>query len=403
MFRSLSRSRFSLLALFLAFGACGKESSNTSTTESDVLYTTANLDNAPSEEDNSGDAGAIVGDEEEAQDCTANADSIGTEDSSGEGDSEDSLPQNLGVADAGTKKHAVVQLLWGNLGLSTTMPSATTWDGSLSVSGGTIKKIRKIRFEEGNDAGVEGGDQITAETDTSITFTSKTKPNFDGLLFLVSRASTAAASSVTLTFTSAAVTTPISTTLDQLVGLPSVTTVGTDGNAVSFQAIPLAACSHGFMRGRWKRIDSRGGVFRGHWIRANGKAKGFLEGVWGTNSRGKQVFFGRFLSLDGRIRGRLIGRYNSDKVGGIFMRNGNVKGLFRAHTWDLNSNGRGHFSGHWMRFCSKYLRCQDSATSSPIGTTDAGADAGSESSDFITTAFQCASEATTQTTCTACP
>ena len=98
-----------------------------------------------------------------------------------------------------------------------------------------------------------------------------------------------------------------------------------------------------------------------------------------------------------------MGRYNEDKYGGIWIRNGGVKGLFRGHLWDYNSNGRGHFSGHWMRFCSKYLRCRDEATSSPVGSADGGADAGAESTSFLSTAFQCAAEATTQTTCTSCP
>ncbi|MBI3071861.1 MAG: hypothetical protein HYY84_06985 [Deltaproteobacteria bacterium] len=364
--------RFSLAAL-LAIPACSGMQSDMNSGE--MAYNSSNLESGNCGQENNA-SNPSTGDADEDNDSATNADSD-ADDDSGEGGEDATRSQ------VATSKHVVLQVLWGNLMIVGSPSSSTAWNGKLSVAGGAkLKLLRTIRFEA-NDA-------ITSETETEINWTSSTQPKYDGVQVLVGLPENAASASLTFA------TAPYSVTYsgEELIRLRAVATVGTEGNAVSIRALPLGRCQHGFMRGHWTRVDAKGGVFRGQWIRANGKAKGFVEGIWGVRLSGEQVFFGRIVSRDGKNRGTVFGHYDAGMYRGHWARNGKVRGVIRGHAVDANADGRGFFAGEWLRFCSAYRRCEASVDASAsaagaIATTGNATDLSFEASGDVTVSATC--------------
>lgn len=83
----------------------------------------------------------------------------------------------------------------------------------------------------------------------------------------------------------------------------------------------------GLLRGKWKQLGPRIGVFHGKWATKNGAVVGHLRGIYGVNRAGQRVFFGKYISRNGAFMGILKGRYADGHFKGRYFDKHGVRGI----------------------------------------------------------------------------
>ena len=152
-------------------------------------------------------------------------------------------------------------------------------------------------------------------------------------------------------------------TLSELDGLTEVAQVDRLGNRVVLDAMAVHPCPHGFMKGVWKRVDRKGGAFKGRWVNGRGETDGIMAGIWGLRRNGQRVFFGVYADPDGNHRGLLKGTYRPapNAPGGVFVgrwinKAGTLGGVLRGHYSNPDDVvGRGGFRGKFRVACNADL------------------------------------------------
>ena len=212
-----------------------------------------------------------------------------------------------------------LRITWGKLQWDSTATEVTDWSGRASINKGTLVVLKKIRFES-NDRLV-----LPRPNRKAVQWQSYTQPHFDGLaLAIIDNDTTTTDAGV---FALSAGTYSATVTFAELDSMELVESVGSSGNEISIisrskEVVPFAG---GFLEGRWIRVDSTHGVFRGRWINSMGTNAGFVKGIWGINRLRQKVFFGKWISVHGHFKGLLAGR------------------------WDYGDDfNRGDFAGHWV-------------------------------------------------------
>jgi hypothetical protein len=265
---------------------------------------------------------------------------------------------------------------------------AVDWTGGIHLEGGVILVERIIAFDR-----EDSWERVDRST---IRWTSKTCPHIDGMqLRLVVAPGPKDSTAVDLPAVTLTIRTgPYSNTftLDDLAALELQAPVDRCNNGISINShIVPPSCPHGYLVGRWRRIDpdttkdpdTAGtaacadtsearreirGAFRGIWISERGRMAGFLRGVYGVNSAGEQVFFGKYVDMSGNFRGILAGRYGVDPTfaalsplseqgwfnGHWINRAETVEGRLKGH-WTTGRRGIGYFHGIWGMICTNAL------------------------------------------------
>ncbi|NOZ84903.1 MAG: hypothetical protein GXP49_01305 [Deltaproteobacteria bacterium] len=151
--------------------------------------------------------------------------------------------------------------------------------------------------------------------------------------------------------------------LSDIDGLSDVSVVDDLGNKVVLDAVMApVSCNFGFLRGVWKRVNRRGGAFKGEWINSSGNVDGLMAGIWGIRKNGKRVFFGIYADPDGHHRGLLRGTYSASATmqgKGVFVgrwvdKDGNLGGILRGvYALPEDAVGRGVLRGKWRQACNK--------------------------------------------------
>jgi len=148
--------------------------------------------------------------------------------------------------------------------------------------------------------------------------------------------------------------------LSELDGLTEAVQVDDKGNRVLVDAMASHPCPHGFMQGIWKRVNRRGGAFKGRWVNERGEIDGLMAGIWGVRKNGQRVLFGVYADPDGHHRGLIKGTYRPgpNGGGGVFVarwidRDRKLGGVLRGHYGSPDGvSGRGAFRGKWRVACN---------------------------------------------------
>lgn len=261
-----------------------------------------------------------------------------------------------------------VRLLWGKPRYQSNYATKVDFSGSVTVSGGAIKVLRVVRFEN-QDA--EYDRVLPRDSRYVVKFKSMIHGHHDGLILKV--IALPGMSGGRFTFATKAYT--VSMPLSDLSGINTLYQVDDDGNRVSltaFKYAPATDCPTGFLRGVWKRTSEAGGVFGGAWVSRTGRLIGHLRGIWGERRDGTRVFFGRYLAKNGLYRGLLKGTYvaragteGGTFVGYFFDRKLRVRGVLRGHyvSPTVAAVG-GFFHGGWQRIC--HTPCRTSYLEVPV-------------------------------------
>lgn len=244
-----------------------------------------------------------------------------------------------------------VRVVWGQLRGDRSVEDATEWSGDISTNTGAIKLHHTIRFE--------GRDHVVRprESRQTVGFVSHTRPHHDGLAFKVFDVASDLAQAPQLDINLGPIS--LSYALDELDGLTDMQVVDELGNRVLVQAVrldrpePEYDCNHGFLSGRWRRVNARGGVFGARVLEAEGEGHGFIFGRWGVREDGDRVFVGKYVGPNGAFRGRLAGTYSPDgEEGGTFEgrwvnREGERRGVLSGGYRLGERAGQGFLRGRW--------------------------------------------------------
>lgn len=260
-------------------------------------------------------------------------------------------PSFVNAIDSATVNAYFIRITWGLLEFDSTATNSVNWDGSATVTRGTLGIMKRILFEPNDKIILPRPDRKT------IGWTSETITHFDGIaLVIIDRDTSSAEGQLTIT-------TPLYSktfSYSELDSMDVIETVTAEGHQVSIQAfnkqvIPFGG---GFLEGRWIKTRKHGGIFQGRWITRIGTRAGHLKGIWGIDRDGKKVFFGKYISLNGQFGGLLAGNWgytdNSEAIGwfsGRWMnRDKTTIGLLRGH-WKTREGSlrNGFFHGKWKR------------------------------------------------------
>jgi hypothetical protein len=109
------------------------------------------------------------------------------------------------------------------------------------------------------------------------------------------------------------------------------------------------ACQHGFMMGRWHRVEEGRGRFVGRVVSADGDLRGHVRGIYGVRESGEQVFFGKYIDRDGRAQGIFAGQYDGGTFTGRWRDRsgdrGTLAGRYRESIPGAETGG--HFIARW--------------------------------------------------------
>ncbi len=244
-----------------------------------------------------------------------------------------------------------IRITWGLLEGDSTATNVINWDGSASITRGTLGIMKTVRFERNDKIVLPRTDRKTVQ------WVSRTVPHFDGIVLAIIDRDTLNVDGA-FTFSTNLYTRTFS--YDELDSLDLVETVTNEGHQVSIQAynkkvIPFGG---GFLDGKWLRTRKHGGIFKGRWINNIGTRVGHLRGIWGVNRVGEKVFFGKYVNLNGRFGGLVAGNWDysddSDTMGwfaGRWVNHsltaiGKLKGRWKVKP---DSDRFGFFHGKWRR------------------------------------------------------
>jgi hypothetical protein len=257
-----------------------------------------------------------------------------------------------------------LRIVWGLAAFDSLNTTETDWSGSVTIDRGAIKVQRIIQFEEGDSI------ERPREARNRVDFTSKTSVHHDGLLLRIYVRENDSPGTNMVTFASGPLTKSYS--VDDLVNLSEVISVGTLGNQVSFRgdARPRrSGCPSGVLNGYWRMTPSTAkerGVFGGVWVEESGAPLGSLRGHFGLRDDGERVLFAKLIGRNGEFRGLLRGTYIPEGEGGTFegtwfggpdQRLGRFQGTYRI---GLTSSVQvGSFDGTWTSDCDGDLGLLD--------------------------------------------
>jgi len=260
-------------------------------------------------------------------------------------------PEFTSSVSADTVNAYFIRITWGLLEFDSTATEIINWNGSASITRGTLGVMKTIRFE-GNDH------IVLPRTDRkSVQWVSATKPHYDGIVLIIVDRDTLNVDGE-FTFTTDQYSRTF--TYEELDSLELVETVTPEGHEVSIQAynkkvIPFGG---GFLDGKWIRTRKHGGIFKGRWINNLGTRVGHLKGIWGMNRFSEKVFFGKYISLNGRFGGLIAGNWdyaddqeNSGWFAGRWVnRSLTAIGTLKGH-WKIREDNprHGFFHGKWKR------------------------------------------------------
>lgn len=251
-----------------------------------------------------------------------------------------------------------VLALWGRLRPNPdTDWSAIQWDPALQVAEGDAVRVRREILFEANDEVHE------QEERNLVTMTSWTGPHIDGVSAQVAIvAPPVTPDEITdaarpeheqfLAFRSEPFSVKIPAS--ELAGFRVAEIIDRTGNGVllaSMRRLPHP-CAAGFMKGRWARVNERGGVFGGLWVQANGRREGYLAGRWGRNAEGERVYHGKIVNMQGQFLAFMAGTYGGGVYEGeIYGRGRVLLGHMRGRY--TGEDGTGSFLGGWRQVCDK--------------------------------------------------
>ncbi len=206
----------------------------------------------------------------------------------------------------------MMAIRWGQLEFDSASTTPTDWSGVLQLKYGTIRILRPILFERGQD------DIVRPRPDRqTVEWVSQTTTHYDGILVSIIIPPAPEGedwSDNTLTFDTPPYTREFA--ISELIELDEIVDVDNLGNQVAFNArsLELVPCGGGTLDGKWVVRDSaRRGHFFGRWMSDNGLLFGHLRGHFGTTADGEQIFFGKYIGLDGSFRGFLRGTWGVDE------------------------------------------------------------------------------------------
>jgi len=226
-----------------------------------------------------------------------------------------------------------VRITWGLLEGDSTATDVINWNGSASITRGTLGIMKRILFERNDKIVLPRPDRKTVQ------WISNTVPHFDGIVLVILDRDTLNVDGE-FTFTTDLFTRTFA--YEELDSLDLIETVTTQGHQVSIQAynkkvIPFGG---GFLEGKWIRKRNHGGIFKGRWINNIGTRVGHLRGIWGVNRFGEKVFFGKYINLNGRFGGLMAGNWD-------YGDEGDNKGWFAGRWVNHNLTSIGTLKGHW--------------------------------------------------------
>ena len=255
---------------------------------------------------------------------------------------QETVPPETAPAAATSGRSFYLRLAWGLLAGDKSAPSWIDWTGSLSASEGTVQLTHLTYFDR--------EDRPDAQTEASrISWVSKTKPHFDGIVARVELPSDDA----TVTFDTPAFSRTFRAS-ELAGGDDAVFPVDTAGHVVSVSSLPASSCAGGFALGYLRQATRASWVaFAGRTTDRTGKFTGtvrFRELEDGTIQ-------GHTMDLDGKVTGSVRGTVVRSEDGGSFSaelldgqgRNqGSITGLFENATY----SNRGAFQGSFELPCA---------------------------------------------------
>ena len=239
-----------------------------------------------------------------------------------------------------------VLIVWGRSPGDPLAQQGRDWSGSITASRGGLIVRRTIAFEN--------GDHLLPRTAIdAVGFQSYTKPFADGLALRVLDPDPAAATPLSLTYTSS-VDTSITYSFDlaQLAAGPVVIDAG-DGFkivAVAQHKHDTDGCVGGFMRGRFHALTARFGVYHGIVTNRLGAPVGHVRGLYGLKKDGTPVMFGKFIDAQGAFVGVLAGTYgNGDFAAKWKILGDDDHGRIRGKYFESPNADGGMFVARWAQ------------------------------------------------------
>jgi hypothetical protein len=257
---------------------------------------------------------------------------------------QDLVPPEQAPTQASSGKTFYVRLAWGFLAGKPAAQNWIDWTGSLSVDQGTVQLTHLTYFEK--------TDKPAAQTESDrISWTSRTKPHFDGLIARVEVPSDDA----TLTFDTPPFHHAFRAT-ELTGGDDAVFPVDSAGHAVSVSSVPASACKGGFVLGYLRPARAGWMAFGGRSTDRTGQFNGRLR----FRSLDDGTIKGRMLDDDGRetatVRGTLVregeggGSFSAELVDpGTGRTLGSITGIYTSPSY----SARGSFQGTFEQVCEE--------------------------------------------------
>ncbi len=260
-------------------------------------------------------------------------------------------PSFANAIDSTTVNAYFIRIAWGLLDFDSTATTSINWDGSATITRGTLGIVKRILFEPNDKIILPRPDRKTVE------WASETSTHFDGIaLVIIDRDTSNVEGLLTIS-------TPLYSrtfSYSELDSMDIIETVTAEGHQVSIQAFnkKVVPFGGGFLEGRWVKTRKHGGIFQGRWINRTGTRAGHLKGIWGIDRTGKKVFFGKYITLNGQFGGLLSGNWgyvDNNETNGWFSgrwanRELTTIGVLKGH-WKTKEGSfrNGFFHGKWLR------------------------------------------------------
>lgn len=242
-------------------------------------------------------------------------------------------PSFMNAIDSAKVNAYFIRITWGLLEFDSTATNFVNWDGSATITRGTLGVMKRILFEPNDRIILPRPDRKT------VGWISKTSVHFDGIvLVIIDRDTTDVEGQLTITMPMYSRTFSYS----ELDSMDIMETVTAEGHQVSIQAFnkQVMPFGSGFLEGRWIKTRDDGGIFQGRWINSIGTRAGHLRGIWGIDRAGKKVFFGKYITLNGQFGGLLAGNWG-------YADNNETRGWLAGRWINRELTTVGELKGHW--------------------------------------------------------
>jgi len=250
-------------------------------------------------------------------------------------------------------------VLWGQFPFNPSVEKATNWLGIVAPLAGKVYLNKTVRFEGKKQ------DKVKKCYDHKcLLINTHTLPHHDGVAMTIVTPADPVPADFKVVVKFPGKFQRVLKAKD-LMHRAEVTTVDNLGNKVVILAHRVGPCPKGFLKGVWKRLNKKGGIYAGKWRNAKGTVVGKLAGIWGKRKNGKRVLFGLYTDKAGKFQGLIKGTYKpapllaaGEKEGGFFKahwvdKNGKFKGKLRGRYGIADEGGKGRFIGVWKAKCTK--------------------------------------------------